>query len=66
MAQQIICDLCGKPITNNDIEEYKYAVKKKRWRWDSFEWEYIDVHESCRKKLFNTIKESHSQSIDSE
>ena len=52
----IICDLCGQPITSlNDEEEYKF---KKRWSlWHEHGWERIDLHQSCREKLFKAIEE---------
>ena len=57
MGNQVICDLCGKPIcNNNDYERYKYKVKKKWWLWTESGWSHIDVHESCRRKLFDAVK----------
>ena len=67
MASQVLCDLCGKPIYNtNDYEKYKYKIKKKWWSWTESGWSYIDVHESCRRKLFRAIEEfnpPHSSNI---
>ena len=66
MANQVICDLCGKPLKHNDIEQYKYKIKKRWWLWEESGWSYIDVHESCRQKLFRAIEEfkPHSGSSD--
>lgn len=53
MSIQTICDLCNKPIIyNSDLEQYK--VKKVM---NGFGWAYIDVHKSCREKLFNITKQ---------
>ena len=66
MSNQVICDLCGKPITSgSDIEEYKYKIKKRWYLWEESGWQYIDVHESCRKKLFDVIDRSKPTNVGS-
>ena len=53
---QLICDLCGKPIKS--MGEYrKFKIKERKHSFHESWWVKIDVHEECVKKLYNTIKE---------
>lgn len=50
MAEILICDLCGKQLGDRPSEQYKF--KKLHAGLDGVWWKRIDVHEDCRKKLF--------------
>ena len=58
MAIICVCDLCGKPMSENYAGHY--AVKKRK-RFSiplPFEdkWEYVDAHEACMEKLFRVVE----------
>lgn len=53
---QLICDLCGKPI--NSYGDYRqFKIKEKWYSFYESGWVKIDAHEECVKKLYNIIKE---------
>lgn len=61
MAQVTFCDLCHKPIKNEDatrkfkIKEVKHFVDYfDHMAWDS--WVTIDAHSECVAKLFEAKK----------
>ena len=53
MSQVLRCDLCGK-IIEDPISEgvERYVTKRIRFHYWRDNMRVVDVHESCRKKLF--------------
>lgn len=52
---QLVCDLCGKPITNYDPLSPLWKDKCVRYkikRYHELKWVKIDCHPKCVDKLF--------------
>ena len=57
MSYQLMCDICGKPITTKDYKFYK--IKERKCFWDNEWWEKIHAHRVCIENLIdNTNPES--------
>lgn len=65
MAIICVCDLCGKPMSENHNAVH-YVVKKRKLFYTPFEskWEYVDAHESCMEELFRVAEKQDDGSVE--
>lgn len=54
---KIICDLCGKEISDeNELECRNFKIKERKGYFDVSSWCRIDAHPRCIRKLLDGSK----------
>jgi len=53
---KMYCDLCGKPLSDNESRNFK--IKELKASWDEHWWQRIDAHVECVEKLLDSVKKN--------
>lgn len=55
--KQIICDICGKPILESELNK-KYRIQECVWCSTSFNtvWQEVDAHLYCMEEFMDLIR----------